>query len=71
MKKVVLLALMLAMVLAVSVPAAANGNTGNFVSQQGSVTYGTEGNVVQIGDGHFGEQRAESGKIDSSVVITN
>ena len=70
-RKLVLLAVMLAMVLAVAVPAAAGGNTGNFASQQGSVTYGSNGHVVTIEDGQFGEQRLRSGDIKDSVVISN
>jgi hypothetical protein len=69
-RKLVLLAVMLAMVLAVAVPAAAGGNTGNFASQQGSVTYGSNGHVVVLGDGQFGEQRLRSGDIKDSVVVT-
>ena len=46
-------------------------NTGNFANQQGSVTYGSNGHVVTIGDGQFGEQRLRSGDIKDSVVISN
>jgi len=70
LRKLVLLAVMLAMVLAVAVPAAAGGNTGNFVNQQGSVTYGSNGHVVTFGDAQFGEQRLSSGDITDSVVVT-
>jgi hypothetical protein len=70
LRKLVLLAVMLALVLAVAVPAAAGGNTGNFANQQGSVTYSSNGQVVTIGDGQFGEQRLRSGDIDDSVVVT-
>jgi hypothetical protein len=69
LRKVVLLAVMLAMVLAVTIPAAAGGNTGNFVNQQGSVTYGAKGNVVEIGDTQFGEQRLLSGDIINDSIV--
>ena len=69
-RKLVLLAVMLAMVLAVAVPAAAGGNTGNFANQQGTVTYGSNGHVVTIGVEQFGEQRLRSGDIEDKVVTT-